>query len=40
MEPKQRSSYEASFKLKVIDLAIQEGNRAAARNMISVMRVK
>lgn len=33
METTRRSSYDASFKLKAIDLAIQEGNRAAARKL-------
>ncbi|XP_005751641.1 uncharacterized protein LOC102209438 [Pundamilia nyererei] len=33
METTLRSSYDASFKLKAIDLAIQEGNRAAARKL-------
>ena len=33
METAQRSSYDASLKLKAIALAIQEGNRAAARKL-------
>lgn len=33
MEPTRRSSYDASFKLKAIDLAIQDGHRAAARKL-------
>ena len=33
METTRRSSYDASFKLKAIELAIQEGNRAAARKL-------
>ena len=33
METTGRSSYDASFKLKAIKLAIQKGNRAAARNL-------
>ncbi|XP_017276655.1 telomere-associated protein RIF1 isoform X1 [Kryptolebias marmoratus] len=33
METTRRSSYDAAFKLKAIDLAAQEGNRAAARKL-------
>lgn len=33
MKSTQRSSYDASFKLKAIDLAIQEGNCAAAHKL-------
>ena len=33
MENTQRNAYDASFKLKAIDLAIEEGNRAAARKL-------
>ena len=33
METTQRSSYDASFRLKAIELAIQEGNRAVARKL-------
>lgn len=33
MESTRRKAYDASFKLKAIDLSIQEGNRAAARKL-------
>lgn len=33
MENKRRSVYDAAFKLKAIDLAVKEGNRAAARTL-------
>ena len=33
MENKRRNSYDAAFKLKAINLAVKEGNRAAARGL-------
>lgn len=33
MESTRRKAYDAAFKLKAIDLSIQEGNRAAARKL-------
>ena len=33
MENTQRNAYDAAFKLKAVDLAVKEGNRAAARNL-------
>ena len=29
----RRNAYDAAFKLKAIDLAVEEGNRAAARKL-------
>ena len=33
MEKTRRNAYDAAFKLKVIRLAVDEGNRAAARTL-------
>ena len=33
MENIRRNAYDAAFKLKAIDLAVEEGNRAAARTL-------
>ena len=33
MENTRRNAYDAAFKLKAIDLAVEEGNRAAARKL-------
>ena len=33
MENTWRNAYDAAFKLKVIDRAVEEGNRAAARKL-------
>ena len=33
MERQRRYAHDAAFKLKAIDLAIKEGNRAAARTL-------
>ena len=33
MENKGRSAYDAAFKLKAVNLAVKEGNRAAARSL-------
>ncbi len=33
MENTQRNAYNAAFKLKAINLAVEEGNRAAARKL-------
>ena len=33
MENTRKNAYDAAFKLKSIDLAVKEGNRAAARKL-------
>lgn len=33
MENTRRKAYDAAFKLKAINLAVEEGKRAAARNL-------
>jgi transposase-like protein len=33
MENIRRKAYDAAFKLKAMNLAVEEGNRAAARNL-------
>lgn len=33
MEDKRQHAFDAAFKLKAIDLAVTEGNRAAARGI-------
>ena len=33
MENKRRNAYDAAFKLKAVNLAVKEGNRAAARGL-------
>jgi transposase-like protein len=33
MENKRRNTYDAAFKLKAVNLAVKEGNRAAARGL-------
>ena len=36
LENKCRNAYDAAFKLKAINLAVKEGNRAAARALASM----